>query len=79
MTAPERRVVLIGRVDFLCRVRPGSRTGQWLWFDTTDVSELKSGEEGWYEIERIRGAPPRARKWRVIGPAACPVLPGRPC
>ena len=76
---PERRVVLVERIDFLCCVRPGRRHGAWVWFDTTDVPELNSGERGWYEIERIRGAAPRARKWRVIGPAPCPIRPRGPC
>ena len=66
---PERRVVLLERSDFLVCHRPGRRHGQWLWFDAADVPELKSGEQGWYEIERIRGAPPRGRKWRVLSPA----------
>ena len=74
---PERRVVQVERVDFLVRVRPGHRRGTWIWFDLADTPELKSGEKGWYEIERIRGGPPRG-KWRVIGPAPCPILPGGP-
>ena len=69
----------IERVDTLVCVRPKGRHGRWIWFELTDVPELNSGETGWYEIERIRGAPPRGRTWRVIGPAACPILPGRPC
>ena len=50
----------------------------WIWFDLADVPELQSGGMGWYEIERIRGGPPRGRKWRMIGPAPCPILPGGP-
>ena len=79
MSAPERRVVVIERSDFLVCVRPKHRRGTWIWFDTAETPELQSGERGWYEIERIRNAPPRGRKWRVIGPAACPILPGGPC
>ena len=75
---PERRVVLIGRMDMLVCVQQKSRRGQWIWFDLADTPELQSGEEGWYEIERIRGAPPRGRKWKVIGPAPCPILPRDP-
>ncbi len=76
---PERRVVQVERVHFLVCVRPAARRGRWIWFDLADVPELRSGEKGWYEIERIRGAPPRGRKWRMIGPAPCPILPGGPC
>lgn len=76
---PERRIVLVERNDNLVSVRPGRRHGRWIWFDLADAPELQSGEKGWYEIERIRGAPPRGRKWRVIGPAACPILPQGPC
>ena len=75
---PERRVVLVERSDILVCVRPGHRRGAWIWFDLADTPKLNSGETGWYEIERIRGAPPRGRKWKVIGPAACPILPGGP-
>lgn len=69
---PERRVVLIERMDMLACRRPTARRGQWLWLELAEVPELQSGEQGWYEIERMRGAAPRGRKWRVIGPAACP-------
>lgn len=79
MTVPERRVVLVERSDFLVCVRPGHRHGRWIWFDPADIPDLKSGEQGWYEIERIRGAAPRPRKWRVVRPAPCPILPGGLC
>ena len=59
---PERRVVLVERSDTLVSVRSGQRHGRWIWFDPADVPELRSGETGWYEIERICGAGPRARK-----------------
>ena len=75
---PERRVVLIERTDFLVRVRPGRRHGLWIRFDLIDVPELRDGQQAYYEIERIRGAPPRGRKWRVIGPAPNPYTAGRP-
>ena len=71
--------MLVERLDFLVCVRPGGRHGRWIWFDPADVPELGDGGSGWYEIERLRGAGPRARKWRVVGPAPCPILPGGPC
>ena len=60
----ERRTVKIEKVGGLrpC-VRPGRRSGRFIWFEDAAVP-LGDGQSGTFEIERERKA---GSPWRVVG------------
>ena len=66
----ERRTVKIEKVSGLkACVRPGRRSGCFIWFEGGAVP-LRDGQSGTFEIERERKA---GSSWRVVGRLEPPI------
>ena len=59
-TAKLERLVVDGAGKDRWFLRPGSRRRSWTWFDLDDMPPGVTGNDGWFEIERVRG------HWRAL-------------